>query len=632
MKKSQTIHSVAIYPPVGIARIGNSEEYYFASDIPGVAEKPAGGYKDGGGKVKKQVARFRIYGFNEAGEVVREITAKEANIEWRVHVANVKSAWYEFNNALDLEGYAIPATYRNAQVKGDARKVLVIDPGVKKIAGTNQKNKPAYTLTGGSFYGKPVPLGKLETDAAGRLLFFGGDGHSASSDNQPPTTFANNVNWHDDTSDGIVRASVKLFTQTKALEAEPAMVAVTPPNFGPGLFGVITMYDVVLNLFIEQFNYPDPTAKELNFWEHIYPVLERMTNTQWVNEGFFMLFGKNSPSDFTQPELLAQLSNPGDEAKAARMRVFNWLRNPASPVDQPAKVPPFYGDGFGDYNNIALDDLPLTNTLYKWFERWAKGDFVAKKVKPVTAFDKLTPAEQIEALNIAPFEECLGGPFHPGIELTWPLRNKIMWAKPFRLNVLPEGKLPQLDYGPFLSPAIALSPEGPLSASGPGSLTRWLGVPWQTDEASCLSGYDTTTYLPLPSFWAARVPNQVLSEDSFERMNDTNLNIGQRLKHFDYRQDWLREFGTQYLSKINHMVHEWHDLGIIAETEPRKEKSEYLPDRVWKETKMKYAGIDPTMEQVLYAENVAEKKRRTLLGGGTAVKAKKRPFFGRHER
>jgi hypothetical protein len=628
MIKNENIHSVAIYPPVGIARIGNSEEYYFASDLPGQIEKPAGGYKDADGKVKKQVARFRIYGFNEAGKVVRELTADEATIDWRVHVANVKSAWYEFNNALDLTGYAIASQFRNADVTGDERKVLVINPGMKKISGKNQKGKPQYALTGGKFYDIPVPLGKIETDAKGRLLFFGGDGHSASYNNEAPTTFANNVGWHDDTSDGTIRATVTY--KGKKMEAEPAMVAVTPPNFGPGLFGVITMYDVVLNLFIEQFNYPDPAAKVLNFWEHIYPVLERMTNTQWVNQGFFMLFGKNSPSDFTNKELLSKLSDPSEEAKPERMRVFNWLRNPNSTEAEPKKVPPFYGDGFGDYTQIALDDLPLTNTLYKWFERWANGDFVAKKTKPVTSFDALSAQEQINALNIAPFEECLGGPFHPGIELTWPLRNKIMWNKPFRLNVLPEGELPNLNFGPLLSPAIALGPNGPIAASGPGSLTRWLGVPWQTDEASCLSGYDTTTYLPLPSFWAARVPNQVLSEDSYARMSDTNINIGQRLKHFDYRQDWLREFGTQYLSKINHMVNEWHDLGIIVETDAVNQKSELLPDKVWKETKLIYSGIDPTMEQVRYAEGVVEKK--LLRVKAAPVKGKKRPFFGRNER
>ncbi|MES2727938.1 MAG: LodA/GoxA family CTQ-dependent oxidase [Bacteroidota bacterium] len=630
MPKNETIHSVAIYPPVGIARIGNSQEYFFASDIPGTVEKPAGGYKDKEGKVKKQVARFRIYAFNAAGQVIKELTAAEATIDWRVHVANVKSAWYEFNNALDLTGYAIASQFRNGDVSGDARKELVINPGTKKISGKNQKDKPQYALTGGSFYGIPVPLGKIETDAQGRLLFFGGDGHSASYNNEPPTTFANNVGWHDDTSDGTIRATVTI--KGKKFEAEPAMVAVTPPNFAPGLFGVITMYDVVLNLFIEQFNYPDPTAKAVNFWEHIYPVLERMTNTQWVNQGFFMLFGKNSPSDFTNPELLSKLADPSDAAKAERMRVFNWLRNPNSTESEPKKVPPFYGDGFGDYTNIALDNLPLTSTLYKWFEKWAHGDFIAKKTKPVTSFDALTPQQQIDALNVAPFEECLGGPFHPGIELTWPMRNKSMWKEAFRLNVLPEGELPNLNYGPLLSPAIALGPNGPISASGPGSLTRWLGVPWQTDEASCLSGYDSTTYLPLPSFWAARVPNQILSEDSYNRMSDANVNIGQRLKHFDYRQDWLRQFSTQYLSKINSMVSEWHDLGLIVEQETVNQKNELLPNKVWKETKLPFTTVDATMQQVRYAERVTEKEEKLLLARGGVTKGKRRPFFGRDER
>ncbi len=516
MTADNPINHFAIYPPVGIARIGNSDEYFFASDLPGKAPKPTDGFKDKDGKIKKQVARFRVYAFDKAGNVIKEITAKDAKIEWRVHVANIKSAWYEFNNALDLDGYAIASTYRNVKVTGDDRNKLVIDPGSKTISGINQGGKQEYLLDGGKFYEKKVPLGQIKTDEKGRLLFFGGDGDSASHDNKQATTFANNVGWHDDTSDGTVRATITI--NGKNYQAEPAMVAVTPPDFGPGLYGVVTMYDVVLDLFIRECNYPDSTAGGVNFWKHIHPVLERMANTQWVNHGFFMLFGHNSPSDLNNKELLKILADPSSKSKPERMRIFQWFRNPANKESRPAEVPPLYGDGFGDYTGIASDDLPLTHTLYNWFSKWAAGDFNAKPVKPVNSFESLSPAEQIEALNRAPFEECLGGPFHPGIELTWPLRNKLMWEKPFRLKTVKEGESTKLDFGSLLSPAIALAADGPLSVSGPGALTRWLGVPWQTDEASCLSGYDTTTYLPLPSFWAARVPNQILSEGSYERM------------------------------------------------------------------------------------------------------------------
>nr|HCQ15942.1 hypothetical protein [Cryomorphaceae bacterium] len=97
-----SITRVAIYPPLGIARVGNSKEFYLASDVPGVAPDPEGGYKDGENRVKKQVVRFRIYGFDKKGEVVKELTeTDDVSIRWRVDVANVKAAWYQFNNALD---------------------------------------------------------------------------------------------------------------------------------------------------------------------------------------------------------------------------------------------------------------------------------------------------------------------------------------------------------------------------------------------------------------------------------------------------------------------------------------------------------------------------------------------------
>ncbi len=56
------------------------------------------------GALKRQAARFRIYGYNEDGQVVRELTSAEASIEWHVHMANEqKSAWYRFIVAMDLK-------------------------------------------------------------------------------------------------------------------------------------------------------------------------------------------------------------------------------------------------------------------------------------------------------------------------------------------------------------------------------------------------------------------------------------------------------------------------------------------------------------------------------------------------
>ena len=89
MSDQNAIVRYAIYPGIGIARVGNSpDEYFIGPEAPGEVPQPEGGFKDPAGRIKRQAARFRIYGLNEAGEAVREITADDAEITWRVHVAN----------------------------------------------------------------------------------------------------------------------------------------------------------------------------------------------------------------------------------------------------------------------------------------------------------------------------------------------------------------------------------------------------------------------------------------------------------------------------------------------------------------------------------------------------------------
>ncbi|WP_103864737.1 LodA/GoxA family CTQ-dependent oxidase [Aquimarina sp. I32.4] len=62
--KNDEINSIVIYPPIGISRIGNSQEYFLSSDISGVSTEPTGGFKDSEGRVKKQVARLGYMHFN----------------------------------------------------------------------------------------------------------------------------------------------------------------------------------------------------------------------------------------------------------------------------------------------------------------------------------------------------------------------------------------------------------------------------------------------------------------------------------------------------------------------------------------------------------------------------------------
>ncbi len=607
MSDTEITH-LAIHPGVGIARVGNSEEedgYFIGPEVPGAVPDPPGGFKDSTGAVKRQAARFRIYGYNAAGDVVKEITADDANIEWRVHVANRKSGWYQFQNAMDLGNLAKCTELRNGSITGSDREKLVIDPGSRSISGKNQGGGKDHRFDTGKFMDKEVYLGELRTDEKGRLLFLGGHGHSASYDGSDATTFANNDKWHDDTSDGPVRAKVEL--NGKTYEAEPAVVATTPPNYGQGLYGVVTMYDVVYDLFARDESFPLKAPEKPSFHKHIYPMLKNLSENQWVNSGISILFGHDSPSDFNTAEMVKQLGNPGPESQPLRQRILAWARDPEATVERPVDQPPFYGDAFGDFENVPGTGLPVTRTQYAWLKQWAIGNFTTEEVTLPKSLDDYPESDQAHALDRANLEDCLGGPFHPGIEITWTMRVASMWqpGKLFRLNVLEEGAAPKMDYGPTLHPETALAPGGVVDSSGPGTLTWWMGVPWQTDEASCKSGYDIATYLRLPSFWAARVPNQVMSERSYDRFMDTSVPLGQRLKHLHYRQDWLRYFGSNYVKSINANTKEWFKVGIIAPREgPSDHEESGLPSVLWTETQLdrKFTEDDPTFKQVLIAE------------------------------
>jgi hypothetical protein len=97
--------------------------------------EPPGFYRDSTGALKRQAVRFRVYGLNAAGRPVAELTADNAEIRWNVHLANKKSAWYQFQIALDIpEAGSAPTSWLRNLTIAD-RNRLVIDPGARHISG-----------------------------------------------------------------------------------------------------------------------------------------------------------------------------------------------------------------------------------------------------------------------------------------------------------------------------------------------------------------------------------------------------------------------------------------------------------------------------------------------------------------
>ena len=628
MTAGREIVSVAIYPSIGVARVGNSPgEFFYGPEVPGAEPIDADRFRDRQGRIKRQAARFRLYGLDASGEVVREITAKDAEITWSVHVANTKAAWFQFDLAMDIPAAmggggakATVSVLRNPQVNLGDREKLVIDPGPRTIsgAGTNEHGRDReYAFDTGKFAGKPVYLGELRTDEGGRLIFLGGRGLSGSIDNIPvqPGQFANTPGWHDDIADGPVDAVVKIGGRT--LHAVGAWVLSAPPDYAPGIPAFVTGYDLIHEVATKL----DPSLAPARprFSAQIYPLLERFSRSQWVNAGFFREFGWGSPMDFSRPELIARLNDPGPQSLPLRTAIFDRFRKADYSVMQADAWPGIYGEAVV-FDITATDPrvwMAVLEIQYDWLRRWAEGDFEGDGMPAPRAWEDMTPAEQAAGLDRGVLDHTIGGPFHPGAEFTWPMRQPMLYDAPFRVK---RRRGPAPDLPLQLTSEVALASGGPLDGSGPGDLTRWMACPWQTDTSSCLSAYRPYGGEYLPTFWPARVPNDVLTQEDYDILVDparspaekersvqlvTPPEVAARIK---YRDDSYPPTIITDPLPTAVFVDKWWEVGIVTRAAG---PGAPFPEEVWVETGRRIpdagpAGARPRAAMLLWDEDPTE--------------------------
>jgi len=287
-----------IHPGIGIARLGNSDtEFYLAPETPaglpmacdaagnqrfgpdGIAPVLVTRFRDAEGRIKRQAARFQVFVYDEESPEGRPLKIGDkiegggnhgtlTEIRWQVYLANKKACWYEFDTTLGEHGYPPGTPLRNADVTQRSR--LIIDPGPRTV-GSN-KRRAAFDRSGEGSYATSFPpplspnpidtLGELMLDDAGRAIVLGGHGCSGSEKTGPgePHTedYANNDGWYDDTSDGPVMARLVMYseevTRTRYIDVEyPAWVIVGYPRYVPEILDMVTMDEVLHDLFLQNF-------------------------------------------------------------------------------------------------------------------------------------------------------------------------------------------------------------------------------------------------------------------------------------------------------------------------------------------------------------------------------------------
>jgi L-Lysine epsilon oxidase N-terminal/L-lysine epsilon oxidase C-terminal domain/Iron-containing redox enzyme len=465
---------------------------------------PAGGFKDRHGFIKRQAARFRVYGFGADG-TVKELTSENtAEITWRVSLANKKASWYEFDGgqtALDIfEGRPPknPAILRNEDWPGDRRELVIKSTGA--VSGVNQTSPPFL----GAIYQHPEPvyLGELRTDERGRLLVLGGHGHSAPTQNDEAhliTHYANNDGWYDDTSDGVVDVEVRLADGTLVPVKGRAWVIVAPPDFSPHTENLVTLFDVIEETALRNelewhpaSNPPPVNRTKVSFVDDVYPILRRVVDLQWVSARVARGHGPGKKENFLTDALLGPLADPtSSDGRRWRKAILSMVRNPNLDHDSAVRQANYYymPQLAGDEGDPVIGDpdtwLKITQRQYEALTLWAADAFdgftslkeLMKAVnEPALPLDRLPVAQQPFALTKGALLACVGGPFYPGIEMTSIACSKTLFERAFEIS-------------------------GRLEA---GDITKWMALPWQADFFECNTHW-----------WPAQRPDDVVSEYDF---------------------------------------------------------------------------------------------------------------------
>ena len=307
-----------IHPSVGMARFGESKEWYFlgpqfprfmqdqfphlrhksvairhpaAPSGPEPAKPADGVFRDAAGHVMPQAARFRVFaymfnvGSREPYKVV-EMTTNDVDIEWKVAVANRK-------------------TVRTSGV------VDVNDPDEVTLS-TSAATGPQHCKKPGNF--PSLARGVLE-DGTGRLHVIGNEGIDFNDQPSPPTKAPRlyQLDWFDTAADGHVNAVVtpkaaflSRFAGYKYLvpgqkDPQPlaaggsiaalgAWVVINMPDYVPDMGHFVSLWDVALGQSWKQVadgavkpvdgrHFLATAAAEINdyafydYHTHIHPVL-----------------------------------------------------------------------------------------------------------------------------------------------------------------------------------------------------------------------------------------------------------------------------------------------------------------------------------------------------------------------
>jgi hypothetical protein len=502
--------SAEIFPGVGICRIGNSEEgFYLAPEIPNRAPRGLNDnweFRDDDGKILRQAQRFRIYGYTDRKEiqVIDQTHPSVASIEWKVTLANKKPSFYQFLGKYTYNYLEDGPRYdllRNQHIQDnmepDERSHLwnLPFPNGLTLKTDQYRHGDKIEFKGGKIFGDyDAPyLGELQADDKGNLIVLGGRGVSKQTRGSGVMyDYVNNDHWYDDTSDGPVEAHVH-FKDGSVLVCKSAWVLTAPPKFPIAFKSLVSLHDVFFESILKKDhvewgkdspiayyrdinNYIDLAKRPIEFYRDVAPCLDAPAYDSYVNGKAQKFHGPNSNAFFTSDSWQTKLKDNSKENYTLRDSIYHRIRVPLVPsrddfgnwvfsddnngMANEYYMPMLAGDGGERQDGNTPTFFALPGIVYERLTKWRDGDFSVGKKDPYEEYkslDEIPIEEQPYCLDLATLQWTIGGPFCPGIEMTWISTYASTFNEPFRIN----------------------------RSFKAGDVSRAMAVPWQADFYEC---------------------------------------------------------------------------------------------------------------------------------------------------
>jgi hypothetical protein len=312
-------------------------------------------------------------------------------------------------------------------------------------------------------------------------------------------------------------------------------VIIGNPEYAPQIVNMITVDDVLYDLFVRQFAYntylygtdfkkkveidssdPDALAawrrksKRWNpdyypyFYKEIWPILLRPYNAQWVTDFLGISHDAHEIAprgDFDQAKVSQPPADGNDPYRAMRMFVYDALRktghenafanttaDPQNRIFGKPQMPLLCGDN-PITNTLPSKFLTLTETQLFLLHQWAQGKFINEKSENISDSSVEQSKQPGVDLDRGVLGNLLGGSFCPGGEVGWIIRNPAIFSKPYRIKWNPaflptSGSSRKGGMGEFFPPQFSLT-DNYTTGLEPGDVTKRNALPWQADFNEC---------------------------------------------------------------------------------------------------------------------------------------------------